>query len=185
MAIIGHTGVDEEAIKRKISVQMALATCEFKGNKINFIDTPGSPDFTGDTRASMRVADGAVVLLDAVAGIEIGTETLWHYADDYQVPRIVCVNKMDKEHANFLGVLASLQEKFHKPCVAIQLPIGEGPAFKGIVDLIHMQAVYPDGTGHGVKREAIPAEMQADAEAWRSKLVDAAASDDALIEKMS
>ncbi len=176
---------DEEAIKRKISVQLALATCEFKGSKINFIDTPGSPDFTGDTRASMRVADGAVVLLDAVAGIEIGTETLWHYADDYKVPRIVCINKMDKEHANFMGVLSSLQEKFHKTCVAIQLPIGEGPAFKGIVDLVHMQAVYPDGTGHGVKREAIPAEMQAEAETYRSKLVDAAAeSDDALIEKV-
>jgi len=80
---------DEEAIRRKISVQMALAACEFRGKKLNFIDTPGSPDFTGDTRASMRVADGAVFLLDAVAGIEIGTETLWHYADDYQVPRIV------------------------------------------------------------------------------------------------
>jgi elongation factor G len=176
---------DEEATRRKISVQLALASCEFKGSKINFIDTPGSPDFTGDTRASMRVADGAVVLLDAVAGIEIGTEALWRYADDYGVPRIVCVNKMDKEHANFIAVLESLQEKFQKSCVAIQLPIGEGPAFKGIIDLFHMQAIYPDGTGRGIKREAIPPEMQAEADTYRTKLVDAAAeSDDALIEKV-
>ena len=176
---------EEEEIKRKISVQLGLASCEFRGTKINFIDTPGSPDFTGDTRAAMRVTDGVVVLLDAVAGIEIGTEALWNFADAYHVPRLVCVTKMDKDHANFYAVLEALHAKFRKPCVAVQIPIGQGLEFKGIVDLVQMQAVYPDGTGKGVKREAIPAEMQADAEKYRAMLVDAAAeSDDALIEKV-
>jgi len=176
---------DDEAIKRKISVQLALAPCEFRGTKINFIDTPGSPDFTGDTRAALRVADGVVILLDAVAGIEIGTEALWRFADEYSVPRLVCVNKMDKDHADFHAVLESLRARFNKPCVAVQIPIGQGLGFKGIIDLVEMQAVYPDGTGKGVKREAIPPEMQAEAEKYRSMLVDAAAeSDDALIEKV-
>jgi elongation factor G len=176
---------DEEAIKRKTSVQLGLASCEFRGSKINFIDTPGSPDFTGDTRSAMRVTDGVVVLLDAVAGIEIGTEALWHCADAYRAPRLVCVNKMDKDHANFYAALDALHAKFRKPCVAVQIPIGQGLEFKGIIDLVEMQAVYPDGTGKGVKKEAIPADMQADAEKYRAMLVDAAAeSDDALIEKV-
>ncbi|MDR2733754.1 MAG: elongation factor G [Spirochaetota bacterium] len=176
---------DEEAMRRKISVQLALAACEIKGSKINFIDTPGSPDFMGDTRAAMRVSDGALVLLDAAAGIEIGTEALWHHADAYQLPRLVCVNKMDKDHADFFAVLESLRARFHKPCVAVQIPIGQGLEFKGIIDLVAMQAVYADGTGKGVRREAIPEDMLSDAEKYRAMLVDAAAeSDDALIEKV-
>lgn len=176
---------DEEEIKRKISVQTALAFCEFEGKKINFIDTPGAADFVGDVRAALRVADGAVVLLDAVSGIEIGTEALWRYADEYHVPRLVFVNKMDKEHADFFRVLKTIDEKFHKPCVAVQIPIGEASGFKGVIDLINMKAVYPDGSGRKVRIEEIPAEMQALADEYREKLRDAAAeNDDQLIEKV-
>ena len=176
---------DEEEISRKVSVQTTLAYCEFEGKKINFIDTPGAADFVGDVRAALRVADGTVVLLDAAAGIEIGTEALWRYADEYHVPRLVYVNKMDREYADFYKVLESIKEKFHKPCVAIQIPIGQAGDFKGVIDLINMKAVYPDGSGKNVRIEEIPEDMQDIANEYREKLRDAAAeTDDELIEKV-
>ena len=176
---------DEEEIKRKTSIHSSLGFCEFEGKKINFIDTPGAIAFLGDVRAALRVADGAVVLLDSAAGIEIGTENIWRYADEYHVPRIVYVNKIDKDHSNFFGVLDSIKNKFHKPCVAIQIPIGQSGDFKGIIDLITMKAVYPDGSEKGVKIEDIPEEYKAQADEYRNKLAEAAAeSDDTLIEKI-
>jgi len=176
---------DDEETRRKVSVQTTLAYCEFEGKKINFIDTPGSSDFVGDVRAALRVADGTVILLDAAAGIEIGTEALWRYADEYHVPRLVYVNKMDREYADFYKVLDSIKEKFHKPCVAIQVPIGQAGDFRGLIDLINMKAVYPDGSGKCVRIEEIPEDMREIANEYREKLRDAAAeTDDELIEKV-
>jgi len=175
----------EEEKKRKISIQSSIASCEYKGKKINFIDTPGGPDFVGDVRAALRVADGAVVVINSVDGVEIGTENIWKAADEYHVPRLVFINKMDKHNADFYGIFKALDSKFHKPCIPVQLPIEVGDNFNGVIDLIDMKAVYPDESGKGVRVEEIPPELVELANEHRENLRDAAAdTDDELIEKV-
>ncbi len=175
----------EEEKKRKISIQSSIASCEYKNKKINFIDTPGGSDFIGDVRAALRVADGAVVVVNGVDGVEIGTENIWKVADEYHVPRLVFINQMDKHNANFDGVVKTLNSKFHKPCVPVQIPIKVGDNFNGVIDLIDMKAVYLDDSGKGVRVEEIPVEFVDLANKHRENLRDVAAdTDDELIEKV-
>jgi len=174
------TDFDPDEIKRHISVSTALAPCEWKGHKINVLDTPGYADFIGEVVQAMRVVDGAVILLDAVSGLEVGTETVWQEAEKNGVPRFFYVNKMERENANFEGALQSLRSRFGKGVVPLQIPIGSQQTFKGVVDLLTMTAIVDD---KGAPQE-IPAELRDSAEAHRDTLVETVVElDDELINK--
>ncbi|MCX7707723.1 MAG: elongation factor G [Anaerolineae bacterium] len=171
---------DEEAIRRRISVAASVIPCEYKGHKINFLDTPGFIDFVGEIKGAISVADAALVLVDPVSGVEVGTELAWGYLDEHELPRAVFVNKMDRENAHFARVLTNLREIFSGNIVPVQLPIGEASEFKGVVDLVTMKAYLGEGTAPS----EIPANLQAEAESARTQLVEAAAEgDDELIMK--
>ena len=159
---------------------------QFPQHRINIIDTPGHVDFTIEVERSLRVLDGAVTLLDANAGVEPQTETVWRQANKYGVPRIVFINKMDKIGADFYRSIDMIAERLGANPVALQLPIGAEDDFKGVIDLVAMEAIYWEEENMGMKhtREAIPAELQAQAEKWREKLIEAAAdANDELTEK--
>lgn len=134
------TDYDPEEIKRKISISTAIAPCEWKDNKINIIDTPGYFDFVGEVKQGIRVADGAVILASAKSGVSVGTEKAWAYANEQGIPKMIFVNKMDEENANFFQVLDQLVEIFGKGVIAFQLPILEGEKFVGFVDVMNMIA---------------------------------------------
>ena len=171
---------DPEEIRRKISVQLSLLPYEWNGVKVNLIDAPGYADFVGDMLSAIQAADAAVVLVDAVSGVEVGTELVWGYADKRQLPRLVFINKMDRENADFEQALASLRENFDISFVPLQLPIGKQTDFRGVVDLVAMKAYL----GEKGEEAPIPAELRDQAEEMRVQLVEAAAeTDDALIEK--
>ncbi len=171
---------DEEAIRRKISVAASVIPCEFKGHKLNILDTPGFIDFVGETLGAVSVADAGLVLVDPVSGVEVGTELGWGHLDDRTLPRAILINKMDRENAQFQRVLGSLREAFSGAIVPVQLPIGEGSEFRGVVDLIAMKAYL----GDGATASDIPANMEADVEAARTQLIEASAEgDDELIMK--
>ena len=135
---------DPEETKRKISINLSPIPCPWKDNKINLLDTPGYADFVGGVIAGIRVADGAIITICAASGIEVGTELVWKYAEEKAIPRLIFVNKMDRENANFHKVVEQIQDKFGRKCIPIQLPIGSHASFKGVVDLIGMKA--SDGT---------------------------------------
>src|SRR5690606_23658259 len=144
------------------------------------LDTPGFLDFIGEVNSAMKVADSAAVLVEAVSGVEVGTEAVWAAADAYGRPRVLVVNKMDRENVRVRRVKESIANNLQGHFVDLQLPIGEGPAFKGVVDLLHMEARM----GEKGEKAPIPADMQAAAEEARAALVEAAAEgDDELIEK--
>jgi len=165
---------DEEEMRRHISVSTAIIPCPWAGVKINLIDTPGYLEFIGEVLSGLRAADCALFVLDAAAGVEVGTELLWNYADQRRIPRIVFVNKMDRENANFQNALASLSEKFDGRFVPVQLPIGEQDSFRGVVDLVSMKALI----GGDAQQESIPSDMQEAVEEARLQLVEAAAEGD-------
>jgi len=131
---------DPEEIRRKISVQMSLLPYEWNGNKVNVLDVPGYVDFVGDMLSAIQVADAALVLVDAVAGVEVGSELVWGYADKRRLPRLLFINKMDRENADFDRALASLRESLDTNFVPLQLPIGKQMDFRGVVDLVTMKA---------------------------------------------
>lgn len=171
---------DPEEIRRKISVQMALLPFEWNGTKVNVLDVPGYMDFVGDILSGIQAADAAVILVDAVAGVEVGTELVWNHADRRQLPRLVFINKMDRENADFDRALASLRTTFDAHFVPLQLPIGEQTDFRGVVDLVTMKAYL----GEKGEKATIPDGLRDQAEEGRVALVEAAAeTDDALIEK--
>ncbi len=173
---------DEEEISKKMSLRSSLAFTEWKEIKINIIDTPGIPDLVAEVRSAFRVTEGIVFVVSAVDGITIDTEKDWHFADDYKIARIIFINKMDDDAADFYALADNLTNKFKKPVIPIELPIGKGKDFKGTVDLVHMKAVYPDEKG--VKTGEIPADMMDRVKQYREKLFDVVAeTDDALIEK--
>ncbi len=176
------TDYDPEEKKRKISINAALAPCEWKGYKINVIDTPGYFDFVGEVKSGLRVSDGAVVVVCAVSGIEVGTEQVWKYADDYEMPRVVFINKVDRENANFFKVLDDLREKFGQNIVPFQLPIGQEEDFKGAVDLVAMKGMLFEGKSQ--KETDIPEELQEHIDKYREMIIEAVAeSDDELLMK--
>jgi elongation factor G len=174
---------DDEEIQRKNSINSSLCICEWNGHKINIIDTPGYSDFRGDQEIALRVVDSLLFVIDSVMGAESGTEKLWYRANDYNKPRIIFINKFDKEMAKLDETLASLDSLGDK-IVPVNLPIGIGPTFNGIVDLIRMKAFIKADGGKKLQETDIPADMQDQIDTYREKLIDAVAeSDDELLEK--
>jgi elongation factor G len=171
---------DEEEINRHISLNLALVPVEWKGCKLNVLDTPGYTDFVGEVKSAMRVADLALILVDAVAGVEVGTELAWEFVEEQELPRMVVVNKMNRENASLNRVLTTLRETFGQTFVPIYLPIGAEANFSGVVDLIKMQTL----TGASGKGGDIPADMADQVEEAHTALIEAAAeADDELIMK--
>lgn len=174
---------DDEEQRRKISLYSSVIPVEHRDHKINIIDAPGYTDFVGEMVSALSVADGAVILVDAVAGIEVGTELAWRYADQFRLPRFIVINKMDRDNADFEKVFAEVDEfvRSHgKRTVKVHLPIGEKQDFKGVVDIIGMKAYMGDGK----TTAEIPADMKEAAEAAHFVIVEAAAEgEDELMEK--
>ncbi|MBE6619185.1 MAG: elongation factor G [Ruminococcaceae bacterium] len=175
----------EQEKERGITITSAATTCFWKGRRVNIIDTPGHVDFTVEVERSLRVLDGAVTVLCAKGGVEPQSETVWRQADKYQVPRMCYINKMDIMGADFYHVVDMLVDRLKTNPVPIQLPIGAEESFRGIVDLMNMEAdVYYDDLGKDMRVEPIPADMVELAEEYRQKMVEAiAATDDDLMEK--
>lgn len=171
---------EDEEKRRSISLSTAVIPVEYNNYKINVLDTPGYTDFIGEVISALRVADAAVVLVDSVGGFEVGTELGWKNADQFNLPRFVVINKMDRDNANFKQALASVQKGVESRLIPVQLPWGEKAAFQGVIDLISMKALKGDGK----TVVDIPADMKAAADEARGALIEAAAEgEDALMEK--
>lgn len=171
---------EEEEISRHSSIATAIAPIEWKDCKINLMDTPGYADFIGEVNAALAVAEGAVVLVEAVAGVEVGTEIVWHSAEQRNLPRVVVINKMDRENVQAARAFKSIEDNLNGNFIPLQLPIGEGPNFKGVVDLLSMEARLGDNDERG----PIPDDLADAAEEAHLAIVEAAAEgDDALMEK--
>ena len=165
--------------ERGITITSAATTCHWLGNRINIIDTPGHVDFTVEVERSLRVLDGAVLVLAAKGGVQPQSETVWRQADKYQVPRMAYVNKMDITGADFFNCVEQMKTRLNANAVPIQLPIGKEDTFKGIVDLIKMKAfIHKDDLGKEIEECEIPEELKADAENYRTQMIEAAAEQD-------
>ncbi|MEL3962877.1 elongation factor G [Lysinibacillus endophyticus] len=175
----------EQEQERGITITSAATTAQWKGHRVNIIDTPGHVDFTVEVERSLRVLDGAVTVLDAQSGVEPQTETVWRQATTYGVPRIVFVNKMDKIGADFLYSVGTLHDRLQANAHPIQLPIGAEDQFEAIIDLVEMKAIfYGNDLGNDIQEREIPEEYKAQAEEYREKLVEAVAElDEELMEK--
>ncbi len=136
------TDFDEEEIQRKITISTAIAAVEWNKKKINLIDTPGFNIFINDTKAALVAADAALVLVDGVAGVEVQTEKVWTFADDFKLPRAIVINRLDRERSSFARALESVQQFFGRTAIPIHLPIGSERDFKGVVDLVRMKVVH-------------------------------------------
>ena len=179
------TDFDDEEIARKITISTAIALAEWKKAKLNLLDTPGYNIFINDTRAALVAADSALVVVDGVAGVEVQTEKVWAFANEFKLPRAVIINKLDRERADFDRALGSVQSNFGRAAVPVQIPIGSERDFKGIVDLIRMKAYTytPDGDGKG-KESDIPAHLAEAAQHAHEALVEMVAEgNDALMEQ--
>ncbi len=171
--------------ERGITICSAATTTYWKNYQINIIDTPGHVDFTAEVERSLRVLDGAVAVICAVDGVQPQTETVWKQADEFSVPRICFMNKMDRIGADFFGSMDDVHEKFDVDCLALQIPIGQGPDFEGVIDLLKMKELRwsADDEGETITESDIAEARKAEAEEWREKLVDTVAgTDDALAE---
>ena len=176
------TDCEPEEIARKMTITSSLAFCHWKGHRINLIDTPGFINFIEDVRGCLRAVDGAIVIVSAISGVKGETEKIWRYANEFEVPRVVFINKMDKDTANFSRAVGELEKFFETEAIPLQIPIGSGDSFTGIVDLIKMKA-YTFNAGETEESE-IPADMCSEAEEYRKRLVEKIAeSDDTLLEK--
>jgi elongation factor G len=178
------TDFDDEEIDRKISLQTSLAHLEWRGSKINLIDTPGYAAFVADAKAGLSVADAALLLVEAVAGVQVITERVFQYCQEYQVPRVFVINKLDRENASFERAMQSILERFDRRVVPIQIPIGAENGFEGVVDLITMKAhrYAKDASGQSTIGD-LPADLADMAKEYHAKLVEMVAeSDDALME---
>ena len=179
------TDFDPDEVERKHSISAAVAFAEWKDTKINLLDTPGFGIFIMEAKGAMRIADAAAIVVSGVTGVEVTTEKVWKFAEEYALPRLLVVNKMDRDRASFSRTLEALQKKFGKNVVPIQLPIGEEKDFQGVIDLVAMKAyVYAaDGSGK-FETTDIPDNLRSDAESWREKLIEKVAEgDDTLMEK--
>ena len=166
--------------KRGMSISLSLLPYVWQGNKINLMDTPGYPDFVGEVKSAIRVSEGAVVVICAVNGVEVGTEQTWGYCEEAGLSRLICINRMDRENADFMKVVEQAQKKLGRKCIPLQLPIGAHTSFQGVIDLLKMKAY----TGSASQESEIPANLKAQADEMRQKLVEAVAeADDALLEK--
>ncbi|MBI5182896.1 MAG: elongation factor G [Nitrospinae bacterium] len=176
---------DPDEISRGITINSSLAYCDWKDTKINIIDTPGSANFIADTQGCMRVIDGAVVVIDAESGVQIQTEKVWGWADDYEIPRVVFVNKMDHDRANHTHIFDNIKKIFRYEPIRLQLPIGEGNSFKGVIDLLRMKSLIFSGDGNGRFEEGdIPVDMKDTVEQQRERLIETVAeTNDRLLER--
>jgi elongation factor G len=171
---------EEEEIRRGISLSTAVIPVEHKDHKINLLDTPGYTDFIGEMISALRVADSALIVVDAVAGVEVGTEAAWNYCDEFKLPRCILINKMNRDNANFNKVLAALQELTDVRLLPVQLPWGAEQDLQGVIDLLTMKAYK----GTGKDSSAIPDELVDEAETARMELIESAAEgSDELLEK--
>jgi elongation factor G len=179
------TDFEPEEIKRKVTISAALAPCEWQDHKINFIDTPGYADFVGEVKGVLRAVDSTLVVLCAASGVEVETEKTWEYARELNLPRMAFINKMDRENADFDGVIQEMREKFGPAVLPIQLPIGSEESFKGIVDLIKMKAIISYNSQNSqISELEIPDNLQEKALEARQKLIEVAAeTDDELLAK--
>ena len=179
------TDYDDEEIARKHTLSSSLAYVEWNKTKINFIDTPGMANFLSDARAALRVAEAALVLVDAVAGVEVSTEKVWAAAEEQELPRIVVLNRLDRDRASLERSLESLRAVFGRTVIPIQLPIGEEKKFRGVVDLVSMKAwTFPPDSSGKPAETPIPAELEPAATAAREALIEMVAeADDSLMEK--
>jgi elongation factor G len=176
------TDFDPDEVKRKISINTAIAYCDVKGHRINLVDTPGYGDFIADARAGLRVVEAAVVVVDAVAGVQVQTEKVWKFAGEFDLPRAIVVNRLDRERSDFFRTLESLGRRLKGRIVPVHVPVGEESGFRGFVDLVTQRAtLYADGKPTDAD---IPAEAADRVKEWREKLVEAAAeTDDDLLAK--
>jgi len=179
------TDYDDEEITRKHTLSASLAHAEWNRTKINFIDTPGMANFLSEARASLRVSDGALVVVDAVAGVEVSTEKVWAVAEELEVPRLVVLNRLDRERASLERSLESLRTVFGRTVIPIQLPIGEEKSFRGVVDLVGMTSWTFATDGSGTPSEGpIPADMESAVSTAREALIEMVAeADDGLMER--
>jgi len=174
---------DPDELKRRMSLNVKVLPVEWKNTKINFIDTPGYADFIGEVKAGLRVADAALVVVTAEKGVEVGTELTWQYADERNLPRIVLVNKLDRENTSFEQALESLRAQFGSRVVPLQVPIGEQANFKGVVDLVTQKGYTFEG-GNKVQEILLPTDMEDRINEYRDQLIEAAVeSDDVILEK--
>ena len=174
---------DPDELKRGMSLNAKVLPVEWKDSKINFIDTPGYADFVGEVKAGLRVADAALVVVTAEKGVEVGTELTWQYADERKLPRMVLVNKLDRENTSFDTALESLRKQFGLKVVPLQLPIGEQSGFRGVVDLVSQKAYTFEG-GNKVQEIPVPADLKEGISTYREQLIESAVeSDDAVMEK--
>lgn len=176
------TDFEPEEIARKITITSAVAFCDWKNYRIHLVDTPGFINFLEDTRGCLKAVDGVVVIVSAVSGVKAETQKVWKFSSEFELPRIVFVNKMDKETANFARAVGDLEKAFGLDAIPLQLPLGSGDQFRGIVDLITLKA-YAFSKGKASETD-IPVEVTADVESYRKRLVEKIAeADDALLEK--
>jgi elongation factor G len=176
---------EPEEISRKISITSSLGFADWKGIRINIIDTPGYINFLEEVRGTLRAVDGAVLIISAISGVKAETEKIYKFACDYEIPRIAFVSKLDKERADFFRAVGDMEKYFCKNSLVLQLPIGLEENFSGVVDLIKMKALLfaKDGSGKFEEKD-VPADMKDDAAAYRKKLVEQIAeTDDNLLEK--
>jgi elongation factor G len=179
------TDFDPDEIERKHSISTAVAFAEWKNTKINLLDAPGFGIFLMEAKSALRVADAAIVVVSAVTGVEVTTEKMWKFTEEYALPRLIVMNKMDRERASFGRAFDALQKKFGKNVVPIQIPMGEEKDFKGVIDLVSMKAwqYAADGSGK-VETVDIPAAFKDEAGSWREKLIEKVAEgDDTLMER--
>jgi elongation factor G len=171
---------DENEVKRQISINLSILPCQWQDTKINLLDTPGYADFIGEVKAAIRVAEGAVIMVCAASGVEVGTEIAWRYCEEDALPRLIFINKMDRENADFNKTVGQIQAKFGPRCLPVQLPIGAQDKFEGVADLLTMKAY----SGTEAKEAEFPTSLKSQADSYREKLIEAAAEvDDKLIEK--
>jgi elongation factor G len=182
----GNTLLDStpDEIERKVSISAGIAFCEISKAKLNIVDTPGYEDFIGEVLSCLPIVEGGVIVVSADSGIEVGTHKAWRYLDKYGLPRIICVNRMDKEHADFNKCLTEAQKYLGSKVMPLELPIGEGQGFKGVVDILKKKAFVYSGTDGKYSEEDVPADLEGTVGEWRQKLMDfAAETDDSLLEK--
>jgi elongation factor G len=176
------TDFDPDEARRQMSVNTAVAPCEWREHKINLLDTPGYADFIGEVQGALRVADAMLLVIAGPAGVEVGTEVAWTLAEEQKLPRLVFVNKMERENADFGRALESLRAAFGNAIVPLQAPIGAETSFEGVVDVVHRKAYT--GAGRDAKEVPIPAALEATVEQYRDQLMEVAAeADDDLITK--
>ncbi len=174
----------EEEINKKISIHTSLEHVEWKGKKINFLDTPGASDFVGEVIAALRAAESALVLIGADAGVQIETVKLWRRLNKRKMPRFVFVNKLEKEHASFQKSIDDLNDKFKTTFIPLSIPVGEGNDYRGIIDILNEKAYLEPKDGNEAKATDIPEDLKETFQEYRQQLIEAAAEgDDALMEK--